>query len=348
MLLAALFFQNANSQTNKELALSKGKEAIKLMDEGKLDESIKLLKEAKKLDSEKFDYPYELAYAHYLKKDFHEAINILETITDHKNVQTQLYQLLGNSYDIIGKSEKALEVYNAGLKKFPNAGSLYLEQGNVYLEKNQPENALPFYEKGIEADPKYPSNYYRATQIYCNSTEELWGMMYGEIFINLERNSKRTSEISQLLFETYKNEIKFTSETTAEVSFSQNVIMAVDDNPKEIKLPFSLIYEPTLLLAVTSEKAIDLNSLDRIRTNFLQNYKQFGHHKTHPNVLFDYQYKLLENGNLEAYNYWLLSQGDFDNFDKWRNANKDKWDKFVDWYTKNPIKIDNNNKFVRY
>jgi len=348
ILLTVLFFQNINSQNNKEIALTKGREAIKLMDEGKLDESILLLNDAKKLDSERFDYPYELAYAYYLKKDYQGAIKILETITEHKDVKPQLFQLLGNSYDIIEKPEKAFEVYNSGLKKFPNSGLLYLEKGNVYLDRNQPEEALPFYEKGIEVDPKYPSNYYRATKLYCNSTEEIWGMIYGEIFMNLERNSKRTSEISKLLFDTYKSEIKFTSETTSEVSFSKNTIVNASGNTKEVKLPFSLIYEPTLLISIINEKSIDLNSLNSIRTNFLLNYKKFNHNKTHQNVLFDYQNQILENENLEAYNYWLLSQGDFENFDKWRNSNKGKWDKFVDWFMENPIKIDDKNKFIRY
>lgn len=349
LLICLLLFANQNSfsQTNKEKALEKAKEGIKLMDEGKFDESIKILEEAEKLDSEKFNYPYEKAYAYYLKQDYNKAIKILETVMEHKNVMPELFQLMGNSYDILEKPQKAFEIYDAGLKKFPNAGMLHLEKGNVYWNQENYEEALPYYEKGIEVDPMFPSNYFRAAKIYCNSNEEVWGMIYGEIFMNLERNSKRTSEISKLLFDTYKSQIKFTSETTSEVSFSQNTIMNVGDNTKEVKLPFPLIYEPTLLLSIISEKSIDLNSLNRIRANFLLNYKKFNHHKTHQNVLFDYQNKLLESGNLEAYNYWLLSQGDFDNFDIWRNSNKEKWDKFVDWFMENPIKIDGTNKFVR-
>ena len=349
LILCVLLFgtQNSFSQTNKETALKKAKEAIKLMDEGKFDESITLLEEAEKLDSEKFNYPYEKAYAYYLKQDYNKTIKILETVMDHKKVEPELFQLLGNSYDFLDKPEKAFEIYDTGLKKFPNAGKLHLEKGNVYWNKKEYEKALPFYEKGIEVDPKFSSNYFRAAKIYCNSSEEIWGMIYGEIFINLERNSERTAEISKLLFDTYKSEIKFKSETNIEVSFSQNTIINVGGNTKEVKLPFSLVYEPTLLLSIINEKSIDINSLNKIRTNFLLNYKKLGHNKTHQNVLFDYQNQLLESGNLEAYNYWLLSQGDYENFDKWRSTNKEKWDKFVDWFTENPIKIDNTNKFLR-
>lgn len=341
--------QNLFSQTNTELALKKGREAVTLMDEGKLDESIKLLEEAEKLDPEKFNYPYEKAYAYYQKNEYAQAIKILDTVKEHKNVEPELFQLMGNSYDILDQPEKAFEVYNAGLKKFPNSGLLYLEEGNVYLDRNGIDKALPFYEKGIEVDPKYPSNYYRAAKIYCASTEQVWGMIYGEIFMNLERNSKRTAEISKLLFDTYKSQIKFTSETTSEVSFSKNTTVNVNNigSDKQIKFPFSLVYEPTLLLSIINEKQIDLNSLDRIRKNFVLNYYKFGHNKTHPSILFEYQNKILESGNLEAYNHWLLLKGDSDNFDKWKAANNDKWNKFIDWFTENKLKIDNSNKFVR-
>ena len=175
----------ALGQTNVEKAHSKGLEAIKHMDNGKIDESILLLEEAQKLDPNRIDYPYEIAYALYSREDYKGAIKILEKIKNHKDVLDRLYQLLGNSYDFLGNSDKAFEVYDEGLKIFPNSGMIYLEKGNVYWSKKEYKKALSFYEKGIQVDPKFPSNYYRAARIYCSSSEEIWGIIYGEIFMNL-------------------------------------------------------------------------------------------------------------------------------------------------------------------
>jgi tetratricopeptide (TPR) repeat protein len=335
-------------QTDKETALAKGREAVKLMDNGKFDESIKLLEEAQKLDPDRIDYPYELAYAYHLKKDYKGAIKILEKNLDHKDINERFFQLLGNSYDILGKTEKAFEAYDAGLKKFPNSGMIYLEKGNVYWGKKEYGKALPLYEKGIELDPKFPSNYYRATLIYCGSTEEVWGMIYGEIFMNMERNSKRTAEISKLLFDTYKSEIKFTSDSSFSVSFSKNASISLDNlkDPGKMKLPFGIsVYEPTLMMSMINEKSIDLNSLDRIRTNFINSYYKSGNDKKYPNILFDYQNKVKEAGHFEAYNHWILMKGDNDAFDLWYNSNKVKWDAFIKWFSDNGLKVDNLNKF---
>ncbi|MFZ1799296.1 MAG: tetratricopeptide repeat protein, partial [Chitinophagaceae bacterium] len=182
--------QISYAQTNKEQAYAKAKEAIKLEDEeGKYDEAIQLLKEAEALDPENINYPYEIAYAYSGKKEYKKASDILEKLLDRKDVNGRIYQALGNAYDFQGKGDKAISTYEKGLKKFPNSGELYLESGNMDLVKKDYNKALNYYEKGIEMDPKFPSNYYWASKIYCSSEDEVWGMIYGEIFMNLERNS---------------------------------------------------------------------------------------------------------------------------------------------------------------
>lgn len=343
-------FQVMLGQTDQEKAFAKAKEAISLMDNGKIDESIVLLREAQNLDPDRFTYPYELAYANYLKKDYKEAIKILEKHKNHKNVTDLLFQLLGNSYDMSGKSDKASETYETGLNKFPKSGSLYLELGTLQLGKKDYDKALQYYEKGIEAAPAFPSNYYWASKIYCSSTEEVWGMIYGELFMNLERKSKRTAEISKLLYDTYKREITFSNDTSFSISFSKNPIMDINafTNPKTVKLPFgSGVYEPTLILSMLSTKSIDITSLDVIRSNFVDNYFKNGHAENYPNVLFTYQKKIKEAGHMEAYNHWLLMAGSKSDFDKWVTAHQKKFEDFRNWFNANSLQIDESNQFYR-
>jgi hypothetical protein len=166
--------------------------------------------------------------------------------------------------------------------------------------------------------------------------------------MNLERNSKRTAEISKLLFDTYKSEIKFTTDTSFSVSFSKNAAINVSDlnDPSKIKLPFGIgVYEPTLMMSMINEKSINLNSLDRIRKNFVETYFKNGNDKKYPNILFDYQNRVLKAGHLEAYNHWILMKGDEGAFGVWHSSNVEKWDNFVKWFTDNGLKVNNSNKF---
>lgn len=281
-----------------------------------------------------------------MKEDFNSAINILKKIVNHKDASDLFFQLLGNSYDLQGKSSDAFKAYDEGLEKFPNSGIINLIKGNAFGNIKDYDNALVQYENSINVDPEFPSNYYRAAILYCNSSEEIWGMMYGEIFINLEPNTKRTTEISKLLYDTYKSEINFIGDTSVTVSFSKNISINADDlaDPANFKLPFPMIYEQTLLMAAISEETINLNTLNKIRTKYLNLYYENEHNLTHPNTLFNYKKKVEEAGHLEAYNYFILHNGDVELFERWMATNSEKWDKFENWFMKNRMIVNNSNK----
>jgi tetratricopeptide (TPR) repeat protein len=339
--------QHAYCQNDKAKAHAKGEEAIKLEDEGKFEDALKLLNEAQNLDPQDYNYPYEVAYVYMAQKEYKKALKEIKKVTTYKDINDQVYQMLGNVYDVMGDSASALRSYDEGLKLFPKSGKLYLEKGNVYWGCKAYGTALPFYEQGIVVEPKFPSNYYRATRIYCGSSNPVWGMIYGEIFMNLERNSKRTAEISKLLFDTYKEHITFKSKSEMSVSFCHSMVMKInnDPDPKNVKLPFCMIYEPTLLMSIAMEKKIDMKSLDHIRTEFVKQYFQMNNNKTYPNILFDYQNQILQANHLEAYNHWILMKGDEDGFNSWEKHNQDEWNSFLKWFKANEIPLNENHYF---
>jgi hypothetical protein len=195
-------------------------------------------------------------------------------------------------------------------------------------------------------DPTFPSNYFRLAKLFLNTEEEVWGLIYGELFMNLERNSARTVEMSQLLFNAYKSEIKLTKDTT-KVSFSKTNTIVVNGPIKKLVLPFPIIFETVMLVSLSDEETIDIHSLNRIRTRFINTFYDMKHNKTYPNLLYDFQKDIQKEGHLEAYHYWILSQGDSDQFDIWRQSHQAEWDAFVAWFTPNQIKITDKTKFLR-
>ncbi|HEU4554073.1 MAG TPA: tetratricopeptide repeat protein [Chitinophaga sp.] len=350
----------ARAQTDTALANKKREAAIALMDEGRPAAALLVLDTAQKLAPDDPDIAYEMAYAHYQQKDYESAIAILKRLVKRKDATDRVYQMLGNSYDLTGKSSKAIATYEKGLKLFPNAGTLYLERGVMELGLKQYNKALAFFEAGIQADPQFPSNYYWAARLFFDSDEEVWAMIYGEIFINLERNTKRTEEISKLLYYTYKSEIKFKDDTSVTVSFSKQTAVNIFYDPKKgpaslaaqlenaLKLPYGTgVYEPTLAVAVAGEKIVNLASLHNIRTKFLDAYTQLGHQQKEPVVLFDYQQQVRAAGHFEAYNYWVLGNGNQQEFEDWRMSNPQQWKNFVSWFTTHGLQVTQENKCYR-
>lgn len=347
----------AGAQTDTALARQKREAAIALIDDGKSTEALVMLAAAQQLDPNDPEIPYEIAFAHYQLQDYEGAIAILKKMIKNKMATARVYQMLGNSYDNAGKSSKAIETYDKGLEHFPAAGNLYLERGVMELNTKQYNKALAFFESGIKADPAFPSNYYWAARLFFDSEEEVWAMIYGEIFVNLERGSKRTEEISKQLYYTYKSEIKFKDDTSITVSFSKNNTVNIVYNPKSgpdallqalMRKPFGTgVYEPTLALAVAGEKIVSLTTLNNIRSRFLDNYQQLGHQQKTPVVLFDYQQQVRSAGHFEAYNYWVLGNGNQQEFDDWRLNNPQKWQQFITWFTNHPLQVTEENKFYR-
>ncbi len=348
IILLLLIGQLSFAQTNKELAKTKLQQAIKLEDdEGKYDEALVLIAEAQKLDPQNITYPYEMAYTYSEKKEYRKAADILEKLTTHKDVYDQVYQALGNSYDYLGLGDKAIETYKKGLTFFPNSGKLYAELGNMQLNKKNYNDAVSFYEKGIDVDPTYGSNYYRAAKIFFDSENKLWGMIYGELFMNIDRNSNRTREISKLLMENYKSQITFSDGTKVAFTKTSNL------SPAELKIlskvesfPYG-VYEGLLKQASSGQKEININTLSTIRSKFIELYYKKKYNEKYPNVLFDYQREIEKLGHGEAYNHWIVLAGDEDGFNKWRDANETKWNDFIKWFTPNALKLDKDHKFIK-
>ncbi len=346
-LLLTLLTITAYGQTDNEKARSMAMTAIKEMDSGNTKEALKLLKEAGKLDPDNLNYPYETAFAYTLDKDYKEAIKILKELTKHKDCNDRVWQMLGNCHDLDGSPQEAIEAYDKGLELFPNSGALYLERGNMELQNEKYGDALDYYEKGIYADPEFPSNYYWAAKIYMSSSEKIWGLLYGEIFMNIERNSGRTAEISKRMYDTYAGAFTWTSDSSMTISFCKQMSMSLEDisDTNNIRLPFCMIYEQTMVMSSLLVPEININILDNIRSRFVESYFKDGYGKTYPNVLFDFQKKLLDKGYLEAYNHWILMKGDEEAFNTWYDANTDKWDQFVAWFSEHPMEVNNTHRF---
>ena len=339
--MAMSFTSFCNAQSDADKAVVLGKQATALENKQDFTGAIKLLEQANKLDPQRLIYLYEAGYNYYSIKNYPQAIAILTPLMSRRDVTPNVFRVLGNSYDLISDTPKALETFDAGIALFPAAGDLYLDAGGIHVDHDADSKALGYFEAGIKNAPAFPSNYYWAAKLYCNSDERVNGLVYGELFMNLERNSERSTEMSKLLFDTYKQGITLMPGSQPVVDFSGQTAVSIAKGTSVVhtKLPFSFAYEPVMRIAFESETAVDLNSLDRARTKFLLNYHKLKMDAKYPNVLFNYQEKILKAGYLSVYNHWLLMHGEEARFNEWEQEHRDEWNAFLKWYNANPIKL---------
>ncbi|HVU56374.1 MAG TPA: tetratricopeptide repeat protein [Puia sp.] len=342
----------SQSVDNKEQARQLKQEAVQIMDNGDPDKAITLLESAQKLDPDDHSYLYEIGYALYLKKDYSKAVDVFKKTTKYPDVTDQCYQMLGNAYDMNGQRNKARDAYADGLKKFPAAGRLYMESGLLDMIEKDYNKAAASWEKGIQVQPDYPSNYYRLTKLFAQTTDRLWAIFYGELFMNIERNTDRTAEISQILFKLYKASITFSDTSNAiKVDLANSNISF--DPKKGLKIPFHIVYPMDFAIAVTPaalapKKEVNIALLSRTRVNLVDIwFNKQKHNNQYPNILLDFHRTLEEKGMLEAYNYWILMKGDEGEFTQWRDSHRKEFDAFAAWFNDNPLQLDTSHYFVR-
>ena len=345
LLFCLLTVTSVYTQTHED-AVNYVKDGIRLVDEGKLDEGIVSIKKALDIEPKNTTFNYELAFAYYKMGKYDKVITILEKVKNNPDSYDIVYSVLGNAYDILGDRDKALEIYKAGLKKFPNSGKIYLELGVVEMSEKNYEEALKYYEKGIKAEPTHPSNYYWASIFYAASDIPMWGLIYGELFLNLEQNTKRTETISKMMYKVYSESITF-----KDSAGKKNTTIKLNkfNNGKGFDSEYEItaMYASFGLAADSNFKEMNISAMNKLRNEFTDMWYTSERTKNKHNVLFDYHKMLQDKGLFEAYNYFLLAYGNTDEFNTWAAENKDKVKEFDDWFSNYGINLTRENALYR-
>ena len=359
LLLLPISVLNAQPKGEEEDSLDKkeegkayawAKEAVALMDDkGNYDKALHLLKKALKLDPDNAIYLYEMAYAYYYKKAYRRAIKTLKKSLRLEDILPQSFALLANVYEAQGNKKKYLKTYLNAIEKFPGEGSLYQELGGYFYQEGNNDKAVDYWELGIKNAPDFAGNYFWATQLYCRSSEKLWGILYGEIFMNLEPNTLRTVEISRLLYDSYCSAIHLDNKKIHAISFSERskTLLMLEEVTNE-NLPFQVAFDLTMHLSMpknAEEKNIAL--LLQLRKNFLNKWYEAKLNKKFNNVLFDYLQKMNRIDQFDAYTYWLFQAGNKEEFEAWKKDNRFDFNAFIIWFKDHPFLLNTQQKFFR-
>jgi tetratricopeptide (TPR) repeat protein len=345
ILFFGILFQNQSfGQTDRETAIDLVDQAVELMDNGKIDKSLELLNQARELDPNYINVPYEIAFAYQLAQDYDKSIEVAKKLLKHPDVFDAVYQMIGNSYDLKGDIERAIKYYDKGLKKFPNSGKLYLEKGIVIAKQDKWLEALDVWEAGIVADPNHSSNYYYSTRLLSQTQEKIWAIYYGEIFLNLESNTGRSFEISKILFDTYELCLPVESKWGLDFSYKATNITLGSD----FKFSFETVHNLSMEKGYKGvEPEFSIENLIKIRKQFLTDWNE-NYANRYPNMIFDYHNYLIRTKMFEPYFYWLLKDGSKDEFQKWEKNNTESYENFAAWFNENPMNITMDNKTNRF
>mgnify|MGYP000633214630 CR=1 FL=1 len=288
ILLLTIFFlclQKGFGQSAAELHTT----ARTFMQQGDYANAVLVLNRATQLAPQNIEILKDLAMGYYLQRDNNKALEVIKPLLDREDADDQCYQIAGNIYQQLNLSKERDKLYRKGIKRFPESGPLYNELGLLLFDQKD-IFAITQWEKGIEVDPNYSKNYYNACKYYNSTTNKVWSILYGEIFVNMEPLNASATEVKSILLESYKR-------------LFVNINLTKDNNDKSkfIQAFIETMNKQTLVAA----SGINAESITMIRTRFILDWFQ-GNAAKFPFQLFDLQKQLLQDGIFDAYNQWIF------------------------------------------
>ena len=316
-----LILVTAFAATAQDSARARAKNFI---NQGDFANAVLVLNQALAADEKNIELQKDLAFAYYLSRDYTRALAAAKPITERNDADVQSYQILGMVYKAIEQRKEAERMYRIALRKFPESGALYSEYGEVIWTRQGYIEAAKQWQKGIQADPNYPGNYYNASKYYFMTADKVWGILYGEIFLNLESFSKRTPEIKTMLLEGYK---KLFSET----DMSKNQ----DTRNDFVKAFLEVMKAQSSIVA----GGITPDALSALRARFiLQWHEKYA--AKFPYRLFDHHRQLASEGIFDAYNQWIFgAANDLAAFQRWCANNAEAYSKFTNFQKNRVFKL---------
>jgi len=285
------------------------------------DNACKTLALALQSSPNNLDLLKDQLFATMLKRDFGTSIQLGEDLIKRPDADVQCYQLLGSTYKQLAEYKEGDKVYKAGLKKFPTSGVLYGEYGDLLIQNNQGSEAIAILEKGIKADVNNNGNYYYAAKYYISSSNTdnlLQGLLYGEIFVNIESYTPRTDEIKKLLLQGYKK--LFTGKILAKTA---------SDGKGFINTVATILSKD----APAKKDGITLEDIAEARWKFILDWQTSPNMATYPYRLFDMYRQLVNAKIFDAYNQWLLGAADnADKYQQWQTdhaAAMEQWEQML-------------------
>jgi len=318
VLLLFFFTANLQAQSSKELHET----AKTFMRQGDHANAILVLNRALQQDPKNMAVSKDLALSYYFQQDNTKALETINIVLDSEEADDQSFQVAGMIYKRTDMKKEAEKMYRKGLKKFPDSGPLYNELGELQWDQQNYE-AIKQWEKGIETDPSYSKNYYNAAKYYYLTTDKVWSLLYGEIFLNMEPQSNKTPEIKQLLLDGYKKLFMNAS---------------VEANAKE-KNTFTKSYLRSMnAQSNIASMGISVETLSMIRTRFILDW--FADAGNPAFRLFGYHQQLLREGMFEAYNQWVFgSAQNLSGYLAWVNNHTEENNSFLNFQKGRIFKI---------
>jgi tetratricopeptide (TPR) repeat protein len=343
-LLLALFTLQATAQqlpepklmptpsTQKQAATTR--EGVALHDKGDYDGAIRKYEEVLAENPSNMIALYEMAYSYSAKKDYKKSLEIAYKGAQYQSEQLAgFYLLIGNDLDIIGESQKAIDVYKKGIKTFPDDALLHFNLGIAYRNANKIDDAKKSLKSALTRNPQHPGSHLILASIFYSTGYRTPALFAAARFLTLEPATQRSAAALKLLRAAL-------SGGASSGKNANEISIVVEANPKKDEGDFSTI---DFALGLTSaagmiEEGKNKTEAQRMvdqMNSFLAILEEQTEGKKHSTFVYQYYVpyfvELKQRGHVEAFVYHVLQSSGLPGVNDWINENSGRVMQFLVW-----------------
>ena len=323
------------------------KEGVALEDSGKSEQAILKYQQAISLDKNNLLALAEMSYSLLSLKNYDDAIKYCKLAIKTHPGETPLrmvYVTYGTAYDGLNKTGKSIDIYDEGLKIFPDYYYLYFNKGVSLWGMDKLDEALICFERSAALEPSHAGSHNAIGKMCMNQNKKIPALMaYGRLLV-LEPESKRSDIALENIQKIMKSNIKASGDKDVTINISPDMLDT--ENKKQKLNNFSSV---EFMLAMTSAVDYDSSMSDKPEVQkFLAKFNGVcsslkSSEKNNYGFYWDYYvpyYIEMKDKDLtETFAYIVFSSSGDPGVTSWLDLHKTEVDNFYKWSEKFAWKI---------
>lgn len=341
LILIIAFFSNALYGQNKEEAEKLVDEGVVYHDKGDYEGAISRYDKALQLDKDNLLALAEKAFSLFSLQKYGDAISYCQkAIEKHpsENNLKSVYVTYGNALDALNKTDQSIELYNEGIKLFPDYYQLYFNKGITLSSVKKIDEALLCFQKSVSINPKHASSNNALARLMLSQDKNIPALLAFCRFLIIEPQGKRAKENLGYLQKIMKANVKQTAENAITINLDPKMLESKNENGKVKENNFN-----STDLILSMDAALDYDEKNSKKTEVEQFIRKFeticasleetkqDNHGFYWDYYVPFFTELNKKKLIEPFAYIAFASSGKPEISKWLETHKSEIDKFYEW-----------------
>ena len=341
LVLGLFLICNISYGQNKEDAEKLVDEGITYHDKGDYEGAISKYDKALELDKDNLLALAEKAMSLNSLQKYDESIQLSQkAIKKHPGEKglRVVYVTCGNAYDGLKKTDKAIEIYDEGIRQFPDFYQLHFNKGITLSSVKKYDEAIISCQRSVTLNPNHASSHNALARLLNITNKRIPSLLAYSRFLVIEPQSNRAKENLSSLQKIMKGNAEETGEKSVTINVSPDML---GDATGKGKLKENNFASTDLMLAM--DAGLDYDKKNKKKTEVEKFIRKFegvcsilqetkkDNYGFYWDFYVPYFTEMKDKKLIETFAYLAFATSDDSTVSKWMASHESEINEFYDW-----------------